>query len=190
MAEGRDRQEPHKPGQVANQRLGSDLLTQVQVDVGLQCPLPVGRRPHEGDRPVPQRGVKIEVSAELLGDERVHDVPQGSAREQVRAARLQLPRARAQEHETQAALLDELVHVVEKARDALHLVDDHPVARTPRAQLVGEQLGIGEQALVAALVEEIDPVSPFERVRAQVLLPTPRTPNRKKDCSGARAIRG
>ena len=190
MAESGDRQEAGEAGQIPHQRFGADLLAQVELHVALQRGAPVLRRPDERDRPGPKRRLEIEVAAQFRGRQRVHRPAQRPPGQQIHAGRLQLARARPQEREAEPALLDEPVNLVQQVRQALDLVDDDPAFGRNRPQLRREQGGIDQVVLVASLVEEIDPVSVGRFRRAQVLLPTPRTPRRKKLRLGRRESRG
>jgi len=56
-----------KPRQVADERLGLDLLLQVGFDVSAERLVAILGRENDRDRPEPQRRVEVEVAAELLG---------------------------------------------------------------------------------------------------------------------------
>jgi len=62
--------------------------------------------------------------AELGRHERVHLVPPRPPPEEVHASTPQLARARAAQNDTQPAVLDQPVHLVEQGRHLLHFVDD------------------------------------------------------------------
>ena len=72
VEQGRHRQKTHEPGEVAHQRLGPDLLAQVQVRIGLEHRTRIVGDPHQRDRPEPQHPLQVEVGAEFRGREREH----------------------------------------------------------------------------------------------------------------------
>ena len=86
----------------------------------------------------------------------MHRLVQRPTGEQVDAGRLELSRARSEQGEAEAPILDMAVHFVQEIGQALDLVDDHPAARGRRLEIHGEEGWIGEVVLVAGLVEQID----------------------------------
>ena len=86
----------------------------------------------------------------------MHGLVQCAAGEQVDACRLELSRARSEQGEVEAAILDVAMHFVEEIGKALDLVDDHPAARRRGLEIDGEEGRIGQIVLIAGLVEKID----------------------------------
>lgn len=65
--------------------------------------------------------------------------------------------ARSEEREAQATLLDESVHLVQEVRDPLGLVHENPLPSPKFSEPRCEERGIGGEAVVHSLVQEIDP---------------------------------
>ena len=124
MEECRHREEAREARQVAHERLGLNLLFQVQLRVCLQRVAAVGCRPHDGQTAPMQDGIEIEVGAQLFGQERVHEALDSPSRQKVGAARLQLAGARSAEREAQAAGFHVPVHFVEQRRQLFVRLSD------------------------------------------------------------------
>ena len=76
-----------------------------------------------------------------------------ATREQIRARRLQLARARPEQHETQAKLLDATMDLVEQRRQPLHLVHHDPRASLLPSKLQAELVWIPQIRLVGPFVQ-------------------------------------
>ena len=151
----RDGEEADESGQVAHQRLGADLLPQIELRIRFEDVARRLARPHERDRAVAQHPVEIERGAELGRGERKHAPMERPSGEQVHPRRLELARAGAEEGEAQAPRLDEAVDLVQQRRQPLDLVHDHPAVRPRIADGLCEQRRIREQVLIQPLVEEV-----------------------------------
>ena len=155
VEQGGNGQKTDESGQVANQGLGADFLTQIELNVCFEDLARCLVRPDQRDRPVAQHQVEIEGGAELGGGERKHVLPQRPPGQQVHPRRLELARAGAEQGETQAPRLDEPMDFVQQRRQPLDLVHDHPAIRRRIADGLREQRGVSEQVLVQPLVEEV-----------------------------------
>ena len=151
----RHREEAHEPRQVAHQGFGADLLPQIELRVGFEHVTRRVARPDERNRSVAPHTVEIEVRPELRGGQREHHPPERAARQQVRAGRLELARARAEQGEAQAQRRNAPVDLVQQRRQPLHLIDDHPRAWRPIRHHLVEESRIREQVEVQPLVEEV-----------------------------------
>ncbi len=158
MEQAGDREKSREPRQVAHQRLALDLLAQVELDVSTQGLVRRIGGEYQGERADLQGPLEIEVLTQLLGGQGEHLSPQGATPEQIDSGGAELASARPEQREAQPALLDEAVDLVQQAGQALDLVDHDPASRVEAAELAGERAGIGQQALVEPLVEQVEPV--------------------------------
>ena len=175
-----DRQETREARQVANQRLRLDLLLQIELGVGLQALAGILRLPDDGKAALAQHPAEVEVAPEFLGEERKHQAPHARPASRFVPACLQLARARSQQHEAQAPLLDEAVHFVQQRRQPLDLVDDDPAPRGTAASSRPKQARVAQVTPGTAPSSSRSNRGASGTLRAQVLLPTPRIPKRKK----------
>ena len=83
----------------------------------------------------------------------------------------ELPGARSEEREAQVPRLDEPMDLVEERRDSLDLVEDDEGAGRRLAELESQQPGVGEELLVATLVEQVHGRRPGELAGSPGALP-------------------
>ena len=158
MKQGRDGKETHEAREVTHQRLSPYFLAQIELYIGFERGVALLGCPYQRYRTVAQRQPKVEVGVQFRDCQRVHVLPQRPSREQVGARGLELARARSQQRELEAPGFDETVDFVEQGRDALHLIHDHPGAWLLRGELAGEHTGITQVVVMAAFIEQINPM--------------------------------
>lgn len=104
---------------------------------------------------------------QFRGYEGEHLLADGPARQQIRSRGLELPRTGAKKSKSKFSFFDEAMDFVEKGRDPLDLVHDHPAAFANAPELLREQGRVSQQALVKSLVEKVEPIGILQ------LLPCP-----------------
>jgi len=176
----RHRQEAGEAGQIADQRFGLDFFLEIHLHVGLEGLAAVGSRPDHGQAAVAKHLGQVEIAAQLLRHERKH-LPVGRpAGQQVGAGLLELAGARPQEHEPQAAVFDEPMHLVEQRRQPLDFIHHDRPAAGKRPQLVGKDRRVAEIRLIESLVQEVDPPGRGQDRLGPRALPRPAHPEEEK----------
>ena len=142
MEDRRHRQETGEAGQVADERLGLNLLLEIHLHIRLERLPSVRGSPDHGQAAVAEHLGQIEVSTQLLWEERKHLPVQRPPRQQVGARLFQFAGARPQENEPHPLVFDEAVHLVEQRRQPLNLIHDDRCPAGECPQFVGKQAGL------------------------------------------------
>ena len=151
-----DGQKTNETGQIAHEGFRPDLFPEVELRITLQYPTTLVRGPHQGDAAVSEHVFQVEIVAELPWRQWVHRLADGPAGQQVRAGHLELARAGTEQGEAQAALLDQAVHLVQQGRNALHLIDNDPIARCAGGNQLPEQRRVGQQVVEQGFIQQVE----------------------------------
>jgi hypothetical protein len=151
-----DREEAREAREVPHERLGLDLLCEVELRIGFQSIFSVGSGVDDRQRAPAQHFREIEGGAELRRHERMQEAAHRAPRQQVRARHLQLPGTRSAEGEAELAALDRAMDFVQEIGQPLDLVDDDGRAARQRFALGSEAGGSREEALMRREIEEIE----------------------------------
>jgi hypothetical protein len=159
VEEGRNRQKSQESRQVADQRFGFDLFADVELDIGVERGAGIIGLPHERNASKLQDAIEFEICAELSAHERKHGAQRRAAGEQTGRRGLEPARARAEQRESPPAGLDGTVLFVQERRYPLDFIEDDHLRRRQRGQFQCQESRIGEERLIAGLIEQIQQFS-------------------------------